>query len=83
MKLPEHISPGAAARRSMLVDLLIAIVLAVGSLQLAAGLGVVGFCAILALLVTLFWIGVEVIFHRLRRRRPGSPSARRRHRRPA
>jgi hypothetical protein len=53
------ISRGAAARRSLLADFLIALVLALLAIALAAGIGVVGFAAILVLLVLLLWLGIE------------------------
>lgn len=59
MSLPRDISPGAAARRALLADLLIALALALLAFQLAAGVGVVGFIALLTTLVLLVWIGVE------------------------
>ncbi len=59
VSLPRDISPGAAARRALLADLLIALALALLAFQLAAGVGVVGFIALLATLVMLVWIGVE------------------------
>ena len=59
MSLPRDISPGTAARRSLLADLLIAIVIALLAIQLAAGIGVVGFVALLTILVLVLWIAVE------------------------
>jgi hypothetical protein len=59
VRLPRDITPGAAVRRSLLADLLLALAIAALVLQLAAGLGVVGFAALLALLFLLFWIGLE------------------------
>ncbi len=76
MRLPEDITPGAAARRSLLADFLIALVIALVAIQLAAGIGVVGFAALLVLLGLLLWIGIEAALRRgfLRRRnRGGSP----------
>jgi hypothetical protein len=67
--VPRDISPGAAARRSLLADLLIASALAMLALQLAAGIGVVGFLALSAIVVLLPWIGVEAAIHRGARRR--------------
>ena len=59
MRLPRDISPGTAARRSRLADLLIALVLALLAIALAAGIGVVAFAAILILLVLLLWLAIE------------------------
>lgn len=69
MSLPRNITPGAAARRSLLADFLIALAIALVALQLAAGVGVVGFFAILALLILLLWLGIEAAIRRLTRRR--------------
>ena len=67
MKLPTPSSPGAAARRSLLADLLLALLIAGIAIALAAGIGVVGFIALLAALILLPWYGVEAAL-RLRRR---------------
>jgi hypothetical protein len=59
VRLPRDISPGAAARRSLLADFLIALALALVAILLAAGIGVVAFAAILILLVLALWLGIE------------------------
>jgi hypothetical protein len=69
VSLPRDISPGAAARRSLLADFLIALALALLAFQFAAGIGVVGFLALLAALIILLWIFVEAIVRRGRGRR--------------
>jgi len=69
VRLAQDISPGAGARRSLLADLAIAIAIALLALQLAAGVGVVGFFAILTLLPLLLWIGIEAAIHSATRRR--------------
>jgi hypothetical protein len=56
---PRRITPGARARRALLVDTLAAIVLAVVAFSLAAGLGVIGFFGLPLLLAGLAWIGIE------------------------
>lgn len=66
--LPRDISPAARSRRAFLADLLIAIVLAATAILLAAGLGVVGFFALLVLLVLCTWIGLETAIRALLRR---------------
>ncbi len=66
--LPRDISPGTAARRSLLGDLLVAIALALLAFQLASGIGVVGFVALLTIVVLLLWIGVEAALRRAGRR---------------
>ncbi len=68
MSLPRDISPGTAARRSLLADILIAIAIALLTFQLAAGIGVVGFVALLTTVVLLLWIGVEAAVRRAGRR---------------
>lgn len=69
MSPPREISAGAAARRALLVDLLIAIALALLAFQLAAGIGVVGFLALLASLGLVLWIVVEALIHSAARHR--------------
>jgi uncharacterized membrane protein len=86
VSLPRDISPGTAARRSLLADLLVAIALTLLAFQLAAGIGVVGFLALLTILVLVFWIAVEAAIRRLgqcrktrktrRQRRPSASSLR-------
>jgi hypothetical protein len=61
---PRRITPGARARRALLVDSVLALVVALLLLQLAAGLGVVAAIAIPTLLVGLVWIGVERLVSR-------------------
>jgi NhaP-type Na+/H+ or K+/H+ antiporter len=69
VRLPRDVTPGAGARRSLLVDSLIALLLAMVAILLAAGIGVVGFVALLVLLLLLLWIGIEAALHRHSRRR--------------
>jgi len=71
VSLPRDISPGAASRRSLLADLLIALALALLAFQLAAGVGVVGFIALLTTVVLLAWICVEAAVRGVARRRKG------------
>jgi uncharacterized protein (DUF58 family) len=68
VSLPRDISPGIAARRSLLADLLAALALALLTLQLAAGIGVVGFLALLTIATIALWIVLEAGVRRLRRR---------------
>jgi hypothetical protein len=68
VKLPRDIRPGAAARRALLADLLIAICIALAALLLAAGVGVVGFVALPVLLVLLAWITIEAVVRGSRQR---------------
>ena len=64
-----RISPAARARRALLADSLAAIALAAVVLELASGLGVVGFFGVPLLLACLLWIGLERLFSRLKPRR--------------
>ncbi|HVO54178.1 MAG TPA: hypothetical protein VMT37_07185 [Solirubrobacterales bacterium] len=65
---PRNVSPGARARRALLVDAGLAAALAALALALAAGLGVVAFVALPLLLLGLLWIGIEAGLRRARRR---------------
>lgn len=67
VSLPRDISPGTAARRSLLADLLISLALALLAFQLAAGIGVVGFLALLTTLVLVLWVAAEAAIRRLGR----------------
>lgn len=62
-------TPGARARRALLVDVILAAILAAAVLSLAAGLGVVAFFALPLLLIGLIWVAVERAVLRRRRRR--------------
>jgi hypothetical protein len=57
----------ARARRTLVVDLILAAILAAVALTLAAGLGVIAFFCIPILLIGLIWLGVEKLVSRLRR----------------
>jgi hypothetical protein len=69
VRLPRNISPGAAARRTLLADALIALGIALLAFLLAAGIGVVAFIALPMLLVALSWIAIEAATRGVRRRR--------------
>jgi F0F1-type ATP synthase assembly protein I len=69
VRLPRDITPGQAARRALLADLVIAIVVAVAVLSLTAGLGIAAVIALPTLLIVLAWIGIEAAVHRVARRR--------------
>ncbi|MGN6258401.1 MAG: hypothetical protein ACTHN3_11730 [Solirubrobacterales bacterium] len=58
------LTPGARARRALLVDLIAAAIVAALALSFAAGLGVVAFFALPLLLIGLLWIGVERFLRR-------------------
>ena len=72
MRLPREISPGAAARRALLADVLIALGIALLVLLLAAGIGIVAFVALPTLLIVLAWIATETTVKGVRRRRLSS-----------
>jgi hypothetical protein len=61
VRLPREISAGAASRRAFLADALAAALIAVAAILLAAGIGVVGFGALVVLLVLSAWIAVEAL----------------------
>lgn len=66
-------TPGARARRALLVDVIAAAILAALAFSFAAGLGVVAFFALPVLLLGLLWVVAERLAFRLRsRRRQGS-----------
>ena len=69
MNLPTRISPAARGRRALLVDLLAGALLALVALQLAAGLGVVGFFGLPLLALCLCGSGVERLLRRFSSRR--------------
>ncbi|MFT3863323.1 MAG: hypothetical protein QM729_03550 [Solirubrobacterales bacterium] len=68
MRLPRNVSPAAARRRSMLVDALFGAALAIVLIVAAAGIGVVGFFALLCALVLVPWYLVEGGLRRARGR---------------
>ncbi len=66
---PRRITPGARARRGLLIDVILAAILALLALELTAGLGVVAFFGLPLLLLGLLWIGLERLVSRIRRAR--------------
>lgn len=64
---PQRITPGARARRALLADSALALVVALLLLQLAAGLGVVAAIVLPTLLACLVWIELERLVVRVRR----------------
>jgi len=62
-------TPGARARRTLIVDVVAAALIAALALSLTAGLGVVAFFALPLLLLGLLWIAVERLVLGVRRRR--------------
>jgi len=68
VRLPREVSADARRRRSLLLDLVLAGLLAALAIALAAGIGVVGFFAALVGLALLVWIGAEAGVRRAARR---------------
>jgi uncharacterized membrane protein YjgN (DUF898 family) len=70
VKLPRNISPAAAERRSLLFDVALGVLVGIVAMVVAAGIGVVGFFALLCLLIVVPWHLVErgLRSKRLRRR---------------
>jgi hypothetical protein len=69
VKLPRNISPAAAERRSLLFDVVLGVLIGICALIAAAGIGVVGFFALLCAVVVIPWYLVEGALRRRRRRR--------------
>jgi hypothetical protein len=67
-----RLTPGARARRALLVDVVLAAAIAALALSFAAGLGVVAFFALPVLLLGLLWIAVERILRGLAGRSRGA-----------
>jgi hypothetical protein len=65
-------TPGARARRALLIDVIVAALIAALAFSLAAGLGVVTFFALPLFLLGLLWIAIERLVLRFRRRRVGA-----------
>jgi cobalamin synthase len=69
VKLPRNVSPAAAARRSLLLDAVLGILIGIFAIIVAAGIGVVGFFALLCTLVVVPWYLLEGRLPGRRRRR--------------
>jgi hypothetical protein len=67
-------TPGARARRALLVDVVLAAAVAALALSFAAGLGVVAFFALPVLLLGLLWIAAERLLRGLADRSRGESS---------
>jgi NhaP-type Na+/H+ or K+/H+ antiporter len=70
VRLPRNISPAAARRRELLVDVALGLALALAAIVVAAGIGVIGFFSLLAALLLLPWYLFDGWLRRTRRRRP-------------
>jgi hypothetical protein len=69
VKLPRNVSPAAAARRSLLLDVLLGVLIGVAAIIVAAGIGVVGFLALLGAVLLVPWCLIEGGLRRRRERR--------------
>ena len=70
MRVPRNVSPAAARRRELLVDVTLGLVLAVAAIVVASGIGVIGFFSLLATLALVPWYLLDGRLRRARRRRP-------------
>ena len=68
MRLPRNISPAAARRRALLVDVLLGILIAIAVIVIAAGIGVVGFFGLLCATALVPWYLTDLRRDRGRRR---------------
>jgi hypothetical protein len=59
VRLPRNVSPAAARRRSLLVDAMLGFLIGVFAIVAAAGIGVVGFFALICALVVVAWYLIE------------------------
>ena len=69
MRLPRNISAAAAARRALLFDAILGLLIAIAAIVVAAGIGVVGFFALLCACVVIPWSLIEGSLRAARRRR--------------
>jgi hypothetical protein len=69
VRLPKNVSPAAVARRSLLFDACLGILVGIVVVIVAAGIGVAGFFALLAAVLLAFWYLAEVGLRLTRRRR--------------
>jgi hypothetical protein len=66
--LPRKVSPAAARRRSWLIDVALGILIGVVAITAAAGIGVVGFFALICALFVVSWYLVEGSIRMVRRK---------------
>jgi hypothetical protein len=67
--MPRNVSPAAAERRSLLLDVLFGLLIGIFAIVIAAGIGVVGFFGLLCALVLVPWYLVDGGMRSARRRR--------------
>ena len=68
MRLPRDVSPAAARRRSLLVDVVLGILVGIVAISVAAGIGVAGFFALLVALLLVLWYLIEGSIRMARRK---------------
>jgi hypothetical protein len=66
VRLPRNISPAAAERRSLLFDAVLGVLIGISAIVIAAGIGVVGFFALLCILAVIPWYLFDRRSHRRR-----------------
>jgi cobalamin synthase len=71
VRLPRNVSPAAARRRSLLVDAILGILVGVVAISVAAGIGVVGFVALICALIVVSWYLIEGSIRMARRKSRG------------
>jgi hypothetical protein len=69
VRLPRNVSPAAARRRELLADVTLGLLLAVAAVVVAAGIGVVGFFALLGAVMLVPWYLFDGRLRSRRRRR--------------
>lgn len=69
MRPPRNVSPAAARRRSLLFDALLGVAIGICAIVVAAGIGVVGFFALICVLIIVPWYLIEGGLRTTRRRR--------------
>jgi hypothetical protein len=69
VKLPRNVSPAAARRRELLIDVVLGLFVGLLAIVAAAGIGVVGFLGLLGAVILIPWYLVEGGLRFRRRRR--------------
>jgi hypothetical protein len=71
VRLPRNVSPAAARRRSLLVDVVLGILIGIVAIVVAAGIGVAGFFALICALIVVSWYLIEGSVRMVRRKSRG------------
>jgi NhaP-type Na+/H+ or K+/H+ antiporter len=84
VRLPRNVSPAAARRRERLLDTILGLLLALVVIVVTAGIGVVGFAALLAAAVLAPWYLADGLLGMRRRHRfpEGKPQTPKEHLKP-